>query len=280
MRHIVSVLVGAALFVVASIAMATPFTPLPSSRAVGLVPEEAKAKKVSVGVAVTSWGRDDLPENANYVGVKFSNKVKPMGMIDYQITEQFAIGGWYNPIAWDADFRWDQAPGPGGGAAPGLFRTFEGDGSMFEVHGTWALPNDVAVQLAYQNMKVDWTLTSAYNVATGTMVPQNAAAGSDKAAKLVLWGTKTFHLGNPDTKPIGVILGVGVAQGLSGHYDSRRDNTTGQAVEAKQTTANVLVGGSYTISPALSADASVWLADWTRKEERSLRLTLGVTGHF
>ncbi|MBI3946867.1 MAG: hypothetical protein HY321_13165 [Armatimonadetes bacterium] len=278
MRYIVPALVGVALLLSASRAFATPFTPLPSARSVDEVTPEP-GKKLSVGVAVASWGREDLPEDANYVGVQFNSKVKPMAMVDYQVTDQIAIGGWYNPLSWDVDYRWDQTPGPGGGAAPGLYRTFEGDGNMFEVHSTMALPSDFAVQLAYQNMNVDWTRTSMYNPSTGQMDATSNAAGSDKATKVVLWGTKTFRLGNPDTKPLGLILGVGVAKGLSGQYDSRRDNT-GNSVEAKDTTVNGLIGGSYAISPMISADASLWMADWSREEERSLRLTLGATGRF
>ena len=248
-------------------AFATPFEPVGAPRGGQDRDVEEISNRFNVGLSIASWARDDIEETAYALGVKYKSKVRPLVTADYQVTPQIAVGGWYNPVAWDAEFRWDQAPGPGGGAPPGLVTKFEGTGSMYEVHGTYAFGGGWAAQLAYQDMNLDWKLAGA-------------SAGADKASKLVLWGTKSFAFGPEETQPWGVVLGLGVAKGLSGTYDSRVDRTTGDSLEAKETTWNALAGVSYAFSPRFSANASVWLADFSRDEEKSTRIQAGVTGRF
>lgn len=266
-------------------AFATPFEPVRTVPAAG--GESGAAEEVSnrfnVGLSVASWGREGIDETVTDFGTKFKSKVRPLVTADYQLTPQIGIGAWYNPVAYDMEWRWDMPPGPTGtNVVPGLITGFEGTGSMYEIHGTYAFGAGWAAQLSYQDYSLDWKLKS--DPFGMWAVNPGAKVGSDKATKLVLWGTKSFAFGGEETQPWGVVLGIGVAKGLSGHYDSQlqRASQTGNmtAFEAKETTWNGLVGVSYAFTPRFSANASLWLADFSNDVEKATRFQAGVTGRF
>jgi hypothetical protein len=60
--------------------------------------------------------------------------------------------------------------------------------------------------------------------------------------------------------------GLGLSKGL----DDEFDDTQGHA----------LVGASVAFTPSISADASMWLYDFTGGDDSMVRFTAGVTGRF
>ncbi|MDH7569549.1 MAG: hypothetical protein QHJ73_08185 [Armatimonadota bacterium] len=243
---------------------------VPAARAVSMEEAGTPPRAVTWCLAASSWNRDDYEESVETLGVKFNSKVRPLIGMDYQLASKFSVGAWYNAVGWDMDMRWDYPPQSYGSVA-----RFKGSGYIFEVHGTMDVGNDVAVRAGIQQLYVDWDLQGGVLAAdfAGMTV-------EDKATKLTLWGMKTFHLGTGETRPLALTLAVGLAQGLSGEYATRYNRDTGGSVEVKDLTANLMVRAAYALTPVLNADASVWLADLNSDVEKSLRVTVGVSGRF
>ncbi|MDH7569550.1 MAG: hypothetical protein QHJ73_08190 [Armatimonadota bacterium] len=269
MKYLAVTLVTALLALQAAL-YAAPLTPLPPSAAAREVGAVAEGPRLSVGLAATSWGREDYDETVDTLGVTFDSKVRPLVTAEYQLTPKWSVGGWYNPVAWDMVLRWDMPGGP----VQGAVASFEGTGSMFELHGTMSLGNDFAVQAGVLHFNVDWEYQP------GGQLDLSARNLEDKATKIVLWGVKTFRMGAVENPPFALTVAAGLAQGLVGDYDSKFNPTTGAPAKVKTLTVNGLLGASYSFTPRWSADASLWLADFNKEEERSVRLTAGVTGRF
>lgn len=233
MKYLGMALAAAGLLIQASGAYAISFAP-PRSLA---VPEAEKAAGPwTVGLAATSW---KLPSSG---GVSFKSKVRPLLTVEYQVDPKLAIGGWVNALSWDATATTILGP-----------LTANVDGTIWELHGTYGLPKDFAVQLGYQQTDVDLKFG-------GTSLGKI----SDNAA--VLWGLKSFELQKTATGGLGALLGLGVQQPLKKHSGSLA--------------AQGQLGLSYAFNPRLSVDASAWFSDFTRKDSSTVRYSAGLTGRF
>ncbi|NLC55969.1 MAG: hypothetical protein GX774_03925 [Armatimonadetes bacterium] len=206
---------------------------------------------LTVGLAASSW---DMPtiDLGGGVSMEFEAQVRPLVTAEYQSDSKWSLGAWVNAIAWDVTLG-----GPGGS-----LKVADVDGTMFEIHGTYALPSfgglGLSAQLGYQRTDFDITVP-------GSVTGGAALTDSVSQDKVVLWGLGTYAVksGEEATK-LTLLAGLGLQQNLD---------------EPKFTEANALLGASYAFTPAISADASVWFNDFLRSEN-AIRFTAGVTGRF
>lgn len=233
MKYLSLALATAGLLVTTAGAYAISFAPVTPLGEAGAQAETAK--KWTVGLAGAAW---DLPSAG---GINFSSQVRPLVTAEYQATQKISVGAWVNPLAWDVDTT-----------IAGTKYTGNVDGTMFEVHGTYALPQGYAAQLGYQRLDVDLKFAG-----------QNLGSVTDDF--ITLWGLKTFDLRkNAEKNKLGIMLGLGVQQEL------RSPNLL---------EGNALVGASWGFSKNYSADVSAWFNDFTRSASVT-RYTFGVTGRF
>lgn len=229
------------LLIQAGGAYAISFAP-PKSIAVPAGEAAAASNKWTIGLAASSWGIPDISENG--ATIKMDSQVRPLATLEYQVNDKISVGGWYNAIAWNATYS---------DATTAATPIADVDGNIWEAHATYALPQNYAAQFGYQRSKVDLDFSRI-----------GAGKESLTSDALVLWGLKTIKVGAPDKSKLGVLLGLGVAQGLG---------------SGSTTEGNALVGASYAFRPNISADASLWLPDFTSSDSVT-RFTAGVTGRF
>ncbi len=254
MRYFSVALAAAGLMLQASGAFAITFQPPTSPKVSVEAGAGESAQRWTLGLAASSWGMSDI-DLGQSAKLTFDPQVRPLFMVDYQATNKISVGGWYNAIGWDANFEMNGQS----------VKLADVDGSVWEVHGTYLLPQGFAAQLAFlreaTTIKID---------------PSVLAGGADFDAAtnyLALWGTKSFDWKKEDGKGFSAMAGLGVAQVLS------EDNKDNAVRDISQTALHAQVGGSYAFSPRISADASLWLNDFTADQTVS-RFTFGVTGRF
>lgn len=241
MRYVGVALACAGLLIQAAGARAIQFAPPRTVAADEEVAAEGKKPiGLTVGLAASSW---DLPDTED---VKFDSQVRPLLTAEYQINPKWAVGGWLNAIAWDATLS-------------GYGKLADVDGTMWEIHGTYALPSlrgiGLSAQLGYQRADFDLDLT-----------PAGLGKESISQDWITAWalGTYAIKRGEEPTR-VTLLGGLGVQQAISEDY--------------KNTEANALLGASYAFTPQISGDVSVWFSDFLRSDS-VVRFTAGVTGRF
>lgn len=239
MKYLSLALATAGLLVTTAGAYAISFAPVAPLGEGGAQAETAK--KFTVGLSGATW---DLPTLVDQgFKAQFSSDLRPLVTAEYQATPRISVGGWVNFLSWEVT---------GTDLATGASAKANVDGNMFEVHGTYALPQGYAAQLGYQRWSADMSIGG---VNLGTVTDDF----------VTLWGLKTFDLQkNAEKNKLGIMLGLGVQQEL-------------QSPNFLQ--GNALVGASWGFSKNYSADVSAWFNDFTRSASVT-RYTFGVTGRF
>lgn len=248
MKYLAVALVAIGLLAQASAAFAEPV--LNAARARGLhadTPTEGR-DRWTVGLQATSW---DVPDNTNAgLRIEVETEVRPVAALEYRLSNQVSVGGWYNPIKW----KGAAVNLATGAAAPAFTET----GALFEVYGTYSLPDNYAVQLAYQRLQGSMT------------VPGDPTKHPDELHWLGVWGMRSFDLSAGNSQGLGVLLGVGLSAPLNVYTANKSQGAT---------VFHGMVGLSYGLAPWLSVDASAWLLNATGKTSRT-RFNGGISGRF
>lgn len=211
---------------------------------VGLPTGLALERKLTLGLQAASW---DIPGVDFGQGrtIQFKTLLRPLATLEYQIDPKWAIGGWYNAFATDVEYQVNANP----------LATDKATGYMMEVHSTYTLGDGFALQLGWQSQRVKWTLTSS---STGS-----SASQENRLSGATFWLLKHFGLGSVAKKRMDLLLGLGASNNESGPLG-----------------AHQFVGVSCALSPAVTADASLWLWNIGSRDTSAARLTAGLSGRF
>ncbi|MBI3946211.1 MAG: hypothetical protein HY321_09855 [Armatimonadetes bacterium] len=211
---------------------------------IGLQLGPAANRKLTVGLQAASW---DIPGVDFGQGrtVQFQTQIRPLATVEYQINPRWAIGGWYNAFATDVEYQVNGTP----------LATDQADGYMMEAHGTYTLGDGFALQLGWQSQRVEWTLTSSASGST--------SAQESRLSGATCWLFKHFGLGSVAKKRMDLLLGLGGSNNESGPLG-----------------AHQFAGVSCSLSPAVTADASLWLWNIGSRDTFAARATAGFSGRF
>jgi hypothetical protein len=248
MKSLTVVLAAIGLLAQVSAALADPMLIRPRSLGLRADAPTEHQDRWSLSLQATSW---DVPDNTNAgFRVEVETEVRPVAVLEYRPNDRIAVGGWYNPIKW----KGTAVNLATGAAAPAFTET----GALFEVYGTYSLPGDYAVQLAYQRLQGSMT------------IPGDPREYPDELHWLGIWGMKSFDLSDGSGDGLGALASVGLSAPLNVYTADKSQAAT---------MLHGMVGLSYAVAPWLSLDASAWLLNVTGKTSRT-RFNGGVSGRF
>lgn len=179
-----------------------------------------KPSRFQIGVGIAIW---DFPNDL------FEPDIGPLVTVDYMVTDNISIGGWYNHIS--GDF------GPFNGKTTGF------DADTWDAHVAYHLPTanrwtrGVSAQVGYSHTKVD--------IDTGIQSNDDSAVN--------FWLNKNQHLtylSKKDRKyPVSIFAGIGYYVPIDSEFGDDGNLYKG---------GSIVAGGSIGITKNISITGSVW----------------------